>query len=347
MAILEKYGKISAHQNNNLIGNEKNVEVNFVVEGENLLSMTKTAGLACLEYGIQLSSIKPHLLFVVGDRFETLPICMAASYQNIPVAHLEGGEASGSIDDKIRYAITKLADFHFVCSKEAAVRLKKIGENKKRIFLVGSTSFDVLQEYKNSSLNNFLEFQKKFGTGDILNLQKNNFFLVIYHPVTTEYFKNYENTKKIIKSILRFDKNIIWIMPNMDAGSDGVSKAIREMKEDVRSKNIHFFKSLSIEYLSPLLKNCSCIIGNSSTGIRESSFLGIPSVNIGNRQRGRQQGKNVINVDYSETKIFNAIKIQMNKKFKSSKLYGDGKACVKIRNIINKIDINLKKGNSF
>lgn len=338
MIVLEKYGRVLDLVDNKNFKYVKNV--NFVVEGESLLSMTKSSGLACFEFGNVFNEIKPDLVVIIGDRFECLPIAMAASYLNISIAHIEGGETSGSVDEKIRHAITKLSNYHFVCSNQARKFVIKMGEYKKNVYNVGSTSFDEFRKINLNNLKKVREIQNKLGFGNILELKKKKYLILIQHPVTTEYEKNYNYMKETIEALKKIKMETVWIMPNMDAGSDGINKAIREFRENFKPKNIHFFKSLPIEYYGPLLKNAACIFGNSSSGIREASFLGTPCVNIGNRQNERERCNNVLDCEHNHVQIYKSIKKQISKKkFNKSYNFGNGYASDKIYKILSKKDM--------
>jgi UDP-hydrolysing UDP-N-acetyl-D-glucosamine 2-epimerase len=346
MIVLEKYGRILDGLED--IELEINKNINFVIEGGSLLTMTKSSGLAVTEFASVCEELKPDIVLVIADRFECLSFAMTAAYMNIMVAHFEGGEVSGSIDESIRHAITKLSHLHFPASKEAAIRIRKMGEHQEHIHAVGGTSMDILQDMNLDDLKSVKAFQKVSGVGANLNLKHNKYLVVIQHPVTTEYIDNFKHILKTIKALEIIKMPTVWIMPNMDAGSDGISKGIRQFREKEHPDYIHFFKSLTIEYYAPLLKNAACIVGNSSSGIRESSFLGTPSVNIGTRQNGRERGSNVIDVNYNSSEIVDAIKHQIeNGRFKQDNLFGDGYASQKIVEILSSCDIELQKTISY
>jgi UDP-hydrolysing UDP-N-acetyl-D-glucosamine 2-epimerase len=339
--ILPKYGYLIGSLN----GEELKIDrvIHFLVEGENPITMAKSAGLAVTEFSTAFENLQPDVVIVIADRFECLSIAMAASYMNIPLAHIEGGEVSGSIDESVRHAITKLSHLHFPATKKAAERIEKLGEDPNSIFAVGCTSLDVMEELNLSDLEPIIAFQKQSGVGTTVNLSK-PYLVVIQHPVTTEYEKNLLHVNETIRAIESLNMGTIWIWPNMDAGSDGISKGIRIFRESKKPDYIHFFKSLPIEYYAPLLKNASCIIGNSSSGIREAAFLGVPSVNIGSRQAGRERGKNVIDVDYNQTHIKEAIRQQVKHgPYEPDYIYGDGKSGQKIARILNNYDFKIQK----
>jgi UDP-hydrolysing UDP-N-acetyl-D-glucosamine 2-epimerase len=263
---------------------------------------------------------------------------------NIPVAHMEGGEVSGSIDESIRHSITKLAHIHFPASRDAAQRIERMGEEPSTIFSVGATSMDVIASLDLADLEPVRAYQKSYGLGEVVDIQPGRYQIVIQHPVTTEYEQNYENVCETIEAIDAGGIPAVWIWPNMDAGSDGINKGIRFYRERKKPKHVHFFKSLPIELFAPLLKNAACIIGNSSSGIREAAFLGTPAVNIGTRQGGRERGCNVIDVGYDREEIMAAMTRQIEHgAYGPDYLYGDGKSGKKITEIIGAFNFTLQK----
>jgi UDP-hydrolysing UDP-N-acetyl-D-glucosamine 2-epimerase len=311
-----------------------------IVEGENLETMAKSAGLGIIELSSIFSDIKPNFVIVIADRFENMSIAIAASYMNIPLIHTQGGEVTGSIDESVRHAISKLSHIHFPSTKRAYKNLVKMGENPKNIYLTGCPSIDIAKtvEKKRSTIN----FNKKyFGIGCKINF-KEPYLVVIYHPITTEYSLNNQNIKNIIEVIAKINMQTVWLWPNIDAGANHITKTLRTYREKNKIKKIKFFKNFEPEDYLILLKSCRCLIGNSSSAIREGSFLGIPAVNIGNRQQGREHGKNLLNVKGDKQSIYKGIKIQINKnKFKSEKIFGEGDAADKIIRIIKKLNINF------
>lgn len=342
MVVLEKYGRISSMLEEQ--GRKPARTINFVVEGENLTTMAKSSGLAMMDFSTAFEDLKPDVVIVIADRFECLPIAMSAAYMNIVVAHVEGGEITGSIDESIRHAITKLAHLHFPASAEAAQRIERMGEDPASIHVVGSSSMDVLRCLDLNDLQPVREYQKEYGLGPIIDLQAKEYLVVIQHPVTTEYEENLEHITETIAALEELDMPTVWIMPNMDAGSDGINKAIRKYRERERNAKTHFFKSLPIEYYGPLLKNALCILGNSSSGIREAAFLGTPTVNIGTRQDGRQRSGNVIDVPYDRAQIVAAARKQIvRREYEPDSLYGDGYAAEKIIQVLKAATLNVQK----
>ena len=313
-----------------------------ILEGENLLTMTKSLGHTVNELSTIFNSIKPDVVFVIADRYENLAVAIVSSYMNIFLAHIQGGEVSGSIDEKVRHAITKLSDLHFPATKRAKQFLIKMGEFSNSVYLTGCPSIDLVYSLKNKKMDN--QILNKKGSGCEISLN-DEFIIVLQHPVTTEYSlakKHISETIKAIKDLTKKSKiKILWLWPNIDAGSDVFSKQIRLLKEE-KNNSIRFVRNFNPEDYLIVLKKCKMIIGNSSSGIRECSFLGIPSINIGSRQQNRERGPNVIDVDYNSSNIIRAIFKQLHKKYKSSKIYGDGGAGQRISNVIGKVDLKLK-----
>ena len=342
MVVLEKYGRIAAMLDSQ--GRKPARTINFVVEGENLATMAKSSGLAMTEFSTAFQDLQPDVVVVIADRFECLPIAMCAAYMNIAVAHVEGGEVTGSIDESIRHAITKLSHVHFPAAQEAATRIRNMGEDPASIHVVGASSMDILRQLDLSDLGPVLEYQKNYGVGPMIDLAPKQYLTVIQHPVTTEYEENLLHVNETIKALNELKMPTVWIMPNMDAGSDGINKAIRKYRESPESRRTHFFKSLPIECYGPLMSNAACILGNSSSGIRESAYLGTPSVNIGTRQNGRQRGRNVIDVGYDAAQIVDAVRRQLKAgAYEPDSLYGDGYAAEKIVQVLKTAPLRVQK----
>ena len=316
--------------------------VHSIVEGENLVSMTKSLGLTVIELSNIFEKIKPDVVVVIADRYENLAIGIVASYMNIFLAHIQGGETSGSIDEKVRHAITKLSDMHFPATNRAKKFIIKMGEHKINVHKAGCPSLDIL---KNLNLNLEKSFFKNFGTGNFIDF-KNDYIIVLQHPVTTEYKSSKFQIMQTIKAVKKFYKKtktqILWLWPNIDAGSDIFSKELRSLKEKKKINYIQFVRNFTPEDYLKVLKNSKMIVGNSSSGIRESSYLGVPAVNIGSRQANRELGGNVENASYNYNDIFRAMMKQYGKKIKKSYLYGKGDAAKKICKILTKTNLKLK-----
>jgi len=340
-AILPKYGNIA--ESLIQMGVRIQRRIHYIVEGENPVTMAKSAGLAMSEFATAFEDLRPDVVLVIADRYECLPIAMTAAYMNIVVAHVEGGEVSGSIDESIRHAITKLAHVHFPATKQAASRIERMGEDPAYIFPVGGTSLDVIASLNLDDIEPIMKFQEQNGVGHIVDLTQ-PYLVVIQHPVTTEYGKNREYIEETIHAIHELQMGAIWIWPNMDAGSDGVSKGLREYREKHNPSFVHFVKALPIELYAPLLKNASCIVGNSSSGIREAAFLGTPTVNVGSRQTGRERFENVIDVLNDRENIKNAILTQVTHgRYEPDHRYGNGQAGERMVEILRSNNFHIQK----
>ncbi len=321
------------------------LKVDFKIDSQfssgELISMVKTTGLGLIELSECMSKLNPDIVFTVGDRHETISTAIAASYMNILVAHTMGGEVTGTIDENVRHSITKLSHIHFVSNKDSMKRVINLGEPKSRIFNVGCPRNDLLKKILNKkNFSQEFKFLSRNGVGDIERIEEeDNYFVTLYHPVTTDLDNNEIVIKNILKATQHFGiKNII-IWPNSDAGSEQISKQIRVFREKKLLKNFKIVKNLPIEYYIPLIKSCKCLIGNSSSAIRDGSFIGVPAVNVGKRQNKRLSSKNVIRSSNNMNDIIKKIQIQYGKRFKSSNLYGSGNSGKKIVKVIN----NLKK----
>lgn len=314
-----------------------------VLEGENLTAAAKTTGIGILELSTVFDNLKPDIVVTVADRFETMATAVAASYMNIPLAHIQGGEVTGNIDEKVRHAITKLADYHFVASESARERVIKLGEDSEMVFNTGCPSIDLASEIINNKALPFDPYEKYGGVGAKPDLS-NGYLVVMQHPVTTEYRDSRKHIEVTLEAIYNLNKPTLWFWPNVDAGADGTSTGIRAFREQHQLPNVHFFKNMEGKDFLRLLKHSDCLIGNSSVGIRECAFLGVPVVNIGSRQNRRDRGENCIDVDYSQLEIENAIVTSVKKAATpSSFIYGNGSAGKKIGDLLAKLPLQFHK----
>ncbi len=342
--LLYKYGNVASVMEKD--GFKLNEKVYMVVEGENPATMAKTVGIGIMELATVFDNYRPHIVISIADRFETICTAIAASYLNIPVAHIQGGEITGSIDEKVRHAVTKFSSYHFVANEHAARRVRLMGEDKKTIFVTGCPAIDLAKEVaKNYSYMNTKYLYAKYGgTGEKVDIDK-DFIVIMQHPVTTEFEHSYSQMKETLMAVYETGIPAIVMWPNADAGSDLISKAIREFREKYKPKNFYFFINLGPEDFLALLIKSKGIIGNSSVGIRESSFLGIPAINIGTRQYGREHSANVINTGYKKEEIKKAVLAHLEKssKFPLGNLYGDGRSGKRIANILTTVPFVVEK----
>ncbi len=340
-ALLDRYGKAIEYIEQD--GFDIAARVYMVLEGENLTAMAKTTGLGVMEIATALDNIQPDVVVTIADRYETIATAIASSYMNIPLAHVQGGEVTGSIDEKVRHAITKLADLHLVSTTKAAERVIQMGEEPDKVCITGCPSIDLAAEILADPSLNFDPFERYGGVGSFPDLSQ-GYLVVMQHPVTTEYQAARRHVTETLYTIRDAELPTLWFWPNVDAGSDGTSEGIRAFREENKAKNIHFFKNMAPTDFLRLLYNSKGIIGNSSVGIRECSFLGVPSVNIGNRQAGRERGGNVIDVDYDRRQIAEAIQFHLsNGRAPMDSLYGDGKAGERIAHALAAQPLSIEK----
>lgn len=341
-ALLDRYGNAVDYIEKD--GFKIDARVFMVLEGENKTSMAKTTGLGVMELANTFYNLKPDAVVTIADRFETIATSIAASYQNIPLVHVQGGEVTGNIDEKVRHANTKLADIHLVASEDAKDRLIKMGEEPNYVFNTGCPSIDIAFEVNKSTKLNFNPIEKYGGVGANIDWKK-GYLVVMQHPVTTEYSLAKAQVTTTLQAIDELQIPTFWFWPNVDAGADGTSNGIRTFREKNNPKNIHFFKNMIPEDFLRLLINSKGLIGNSSVGIRECAFLGVPVVNIGTRQHGRTRGKNVLDVDYDKIQIKNAIIKHINNNIELSvdEIYGSGDSGERIADILAKIKLRFHK----
>lgn len=340
-ALLDRYG--NAVERIEADGFEVTSRVFNVLEGENLTAAAKTTGIGILELSTVFDNLKPDIVVSIADRFETIATAISASYMNIPLAHIQGGEVTGNIDEKVRHAITKLADYHFVASESAKERVIKLGENPDFVFNTGCPSIDLAAEVLANPKLNFDPYQKYGGVGSKPDLS-DGYIVVMQHPVTTEYRESRNHIEQTLHAIKQIDKPTLWFWPNIDAGADGTSTGIRAFREHHAMKQVHFFKNMDGTDFLRLLANAKVLVGNSSVGIREAAFLGVPVVNIGTRQNRRDRAGNVVDIAYNQSDIVSAIEKQMESGSRvSSHLYGNGNAGTRIADLLRTVDLRFHK----
>ena len=301
-------------------------EIYIELEGSVPSTMAKSIGLAVIELSNAFQRQSPDFVLLIGDRSEALGAAIAAVYQNYCLIHIQGGEITGSIDESARHAITKLAHYHFPSTKQARKNIVQMGERKETVFSYGCPSVDVVSKIRKYPAPSLLNE----GVGPELNFAK-EYLLVLFHPVTTEYSSSEKQMEEVLSAIKELNMQTLLIWPNIDAGSDGVSQAIRRFREYNHSTQLHAYKNFEPEEYIPLLDNAVCAIGNSSSFIRDASFLGTPVVLVGTRQDGRERTKAVIKVVENKDKIVDAVKYQINHgRYEVSNLYGTVGASTRI-----------------
>lgn len=277
-----------------------------------------------------VNELRPDMIVVHGDRLEALAGAIVGAFNNIRVAHIEGGEVSGTIDESIRHAITKFSHIHFVCNEEAKKRVIQLGEKPESVYVIGSPDIDVMLS---DTLPNLREVKEHY------EIEFENYAIFIYHPVTTQIDILHRNIKEVVDALIESGKNYIVIYPNNDEGSNIILKEYERFKMNKRFK---IFPSLRFEYFLTLLKHADFMIGNSSAGIREAGIYGVRVIDIGIRQKGRydiNKFKNIVHVNENKEEILEAIrKVQHMDKFYIS-AFGDGKSAERFINILKSEDI--------
>jgi UDP-hydrolysing UDP-N-acetyl-D-glucosamine 2-epimerase len=357
-AVLDKYGNICKELEKEGFNIDR--KVTMLLEGQNKISMAKTTGLGLIEFTSVFEDLNPDIVLLRGDRFEVIGPAIAAAYTNRFVAHIEGGDVTGTIDESVRHAITKFAHLHFPTTQKCAERLLKMGERQEMVHLVGSQDIDFLKRSDLSlPLNLFTpEYTGQKGSGPGIDLN-NKYLMVLQHPVTSEYGNGLSQIVETLKAIEELNIPTILIWPNVDAGSNEIEKGIRNFiykksklanndsnvtEEEKSEVPVHFFRHIDAKMFVRLLNHTSCLIGNSSAGIKEGSYLGTPVVNIGTRQNERERASNTIDVDYNSSEIVSAVKKQLvNGRYNQSPIYGDGTAAIRIAETLANCPLEIQK----
>jgi UDP-hydrolysing UDP-N-acetyl-D-glucosamine 2-epimerase len=340
-ALLDRYGSAVNYIERD--GFHITAKVFNVLEGENLTAAAKTTGIGILELSTVFDNLAPDIVVTVADRFETMATAVSAAYMNIPLAHIQGGEVTGNIDEKVRHAITKLADLHLVATEKARERVLRMGEAADKVFVTGCPSIDLADAVLQSPALDFDPFQKYGGVGKRLDVS-GGYLVVMQHPVTTEHEQSRKHIEETLEAMAGLGLPILWFWPNVDAGADGTSKGIRAFRERGLADNFHFFKNMEPADFLRLIGNSLCLVGNSSVGIRESAYLGVPVVNIGSRQAGRERGPNVLDVAYQRQAIQNAVRQQIaHGLYPPDPIYGDGKAGLRIAQVLADAPLSFAK----
>lgn len=329
-ALLHRYGNVKSVMEAD--GFQAAASIYTIVEGETPTTMAKSTGLGIIELATAFENLRPDVVVTVADRFETLATAVAASYMNIPLAHTQGGEVTGSIDESVRHAVTKLAHVHFPATRLAAENLVRMGELPESVFWTGCPSIDAICGIDLSLPESLFKSYK--GVGPDLDPRK-PYLVVLQHPVTTEFGSGLEQINETLRAVVKSGVQAAWLWPNIDAGSDDISKGMRMFRERENPANIHFYRNFSVEDYARLINNCACIVGNSSSAIREGSFLGVPAVNVGTRQGGREHGDNVAFADYAQDSIFDTLMVQIaHGKYAPDNRFGDGKAGLRMASVL-------------
>lgn len=340
-ALLDRYGAVVSLIERD--GFTPAARVHMLIEGETPETMAKSTGLGLLELPTIFGQIKPDVVLTVGDRFETMATTLAAAYMNIPIAHTMGGEVSGTIDESIRHAVTKFAHIHFPASKEAQERIIRLGERPEDVYLVGCPRIDLVAEIMAQQDGELDDHLFDVGVGERFDLSR-PFLLVSQHPVTTGYGAGERQITETLEAIRETGLPAIILWPNADAGSDDIARGIRKWRERKLDHDMHFFKNLPVATYIRLMRRTACLVGNSSSGIREGAFIGTPVINIGSRQDMRERGANVIDAEHERQAIREAIMKQLDHGcYESQPIYGDGQAGKRIADILARCEAQVQK----
>lgn len=331
-ALLDRYGSVVKLIEDD--GFHIDARVHMLVEGETPHTMAKSTGLGLMELPTIFDYLKPDVVLTIGDRFETVATAVAAAFMNIPLAHTMGGEVTGTIDESIRHAITKFAHIHFPASQGAAARIIRLGEAPDSVHVVGCPRMDLVAEVLDQPGRSLENGALLKGVGDPVDVTK-PFVIVSQHPVTTEYGAGIDQITATLQAVKRAALPAIVLWPNADAGSEDIARGIRIWREEGLADRMHFFKNLPIHTYVRLMARTACLVGNSSSGIREGAFIGTPVVNVGTRQVGRERGRNVIDVGYEADDIYEAMQQQIGQgRFDMDPIYGNGTAGAAIAKIL-------------
>ncbi|MDQ5821935.1 MAG: UDP-N-acetylglucosamine 2-epimerase [Actinomycetota bacterium] len=339
-ALLDRYG--TALDVIEADGFEPDERVFMLIEGETPGTMAKSTGLGLLELPTAFERLEPDVVITVGDRFETMATALAATYMNIPLAHTMGGEVSGNIDESIRHAVTKFAHLHFPASAGAAERIVRLGEDPEAVHMVGCPRMDLVAEVLRDDGDGLSDLFR-FGVGGSFDLDE-PFVLVSQHPVTTEYGDGERQIDETLRAVQSVGLPAVVLWPNADAGSEDIARGIRKLREHEDDSRMHFFKNLPTSDYIRLMRKTAALVGNSSSAIREGSFIGTPAVNIGSRQEGRDRGSNVLDVDYDRAEIADAVQAQIaHGPYEHEPIYGSGNAGEQIADILSRAEISIHK----
>lgn len=309
--------------------------LNAVYRSDTKESMARFAGECIQKLSVMMREIDPDIIMVLGDRAEMLAGAITGTYLSIPVAHIHGGDISSTVDEPVRHAITKLSHIHLAATKKSAERLIKMGEEPWRVHVVGSPAVDGIVHGRCTSAE---ELAAKF----VLD-ESEPLLLVIQHPVSVEADRAADDFQETLEAIQELDLQTIIVFPNADAGGRAMIRTINEYKNN---RHLRIFRSLARPDYVGLMKMAAVMVGNSSSGIIEAPALGLPVVNVGTRQEGRERSCNVIDVGYKKAQISAAVKqILANTEIKAKIIdcknpYGDGGASERIVKVLSDTRIN-------
>lgn len=305
-------------------------------------SMAKITASTILELSTYLLNNKPDAVVCIADRFETLSISLTASYMNIPVIHIQGGELTGNIDERVRHANSKLSDIHFVSTELSKNRLIRMGENPSSVHNTGCPSIDLVERMLKEDWDPNSIWENYGGVGERFDLKKGEYIVMLQHPETDLHDLSFDHITTTLEALKRFGKPVLVFWPNIDNGSDGISKGIRSFREENMHAPFHYFRNFHPEDFINLVNNSYSLVGNSSTGIRECSYLGKPVINIGGRQKNRERAANVQDAGYSTEEILNLLQKIQSIQVEKSTIYGSGNAGKEMVKVLESKSLGVK-----
>lgn len=317
-------------------------ELHTLLEGDEPVTQAKTTGMGLIEFASAIDDMDPDAVLTTGDRYETLATTIATAYLNKPVVHLEGGEVTGSIDDRVRHATTKMSDYHFVSTERSQRIVRGLGEPSERVYRTGCPSIDLCRSILEDGRDDYDPQDEYGGVGPRIDTS-GDYLVVQYHPLPTQYESMYDRTWELIEAVDSVDVPAFWFWPNPDSGTGQVAQAMRQYRGQREPEDAHFYINLKPYDFLTMVSNSACVVGNSSVGIRECSFFGVPTVNVGERQVHRERAENVVEVSPDADEIRKAIQKQLEVgRYESSTLYGDGNASEQITDILREEELTRK-----
>jgi UDP-hydrolysing UDP-N-acetyl-D-glucosamine 2-epimerase len=321
-------------------GFDVNGEIYIELEGSTPGTMAKSVGFGIIEFGAEYQRLKPDVVLIIGDRYEALAAVIAAAYMNICVAHVQGGEVSGSIDESARHAMTKFAHYHFPSTERSAAYLIRMGEAPETILGVGCPGSDIARQLDKALKPEMVNAR---GSGALIDVHQ-PFLLVVFHPTTTEFGGERTQMEELLHALDSVKTQTIMLWPNIDAGADHISKAIRVFRDLNSPEWLRILTNVNPEVYMRLLANTVCAVGNSSSFVRDATYFGTPVVLVGNRQAGREVEQHLMSVPPMRSKLVAAITRQLTHgRYAPSSLYGDGHVSGRIADALAGLTPYLQK----
>lgn len=336
--VLERFGRpVQIVQND---GFRVDGEVYLELEGSTPATMAKSVGFAMIEFASDFHRLKPDLVLLIGDRYEALAAAVASAYMNLCTVHLQGGEVSGSIDESARHAISKFAHFHVPSTERAASYLLRMGEAPDTILTIGCPSSDIARGLDRTLASDVVN---SHGSGAVIDIDR-PFLLVVFHPVTTEYGGEHQQIQELIAALKALHMPTLMLWPNIDAGADHISKAVRVFRDHERPSWLRTITNLSPENFLRVLANATCAVGNSSSFVRDASYFGTPVVLVGSRQEGRERDAHVHAVPAVAAEIESETRRQLaHGRYSPSHLYGDGRVAWRVAEALSRLELYQQK----